>query len=43
MQKAEGKFHFFQEGKDGFGINVDIPNDEIDSIEYSKNFLKSLI
>ena len=43
MQKAEGVFHFLQEGKDGLGIHVDIPTGERDSIQYSKNFLKSLI
>lgn len=43
MQKAEGKFYFVQEGKAGLGIHVDIPQNENDPIEYSKNFLKCLI
>ncbi len=43
MQKAKGKFYFVQEGKNDLGIHVDIPRDELDPIEYGKNFLISLI
>jgi hypothetical protein len=43
MRKAKGDFHFLQEGRDGLGIHVNIPTGEQDSIQYSINFLKSLI
>jgi len=43
MQKATGSFHFVQQGKDGLGLHVDIPESEIDPIQYSKNFLISLL
>jgi len=43
MQKAQGTFHFVQEGKDRLGLQVDIPAQESDPIQFSKNFLKSLI
>jgi transcription-repair coupling factor (superfamily II helicase) len=43
MRKAKGNFYFVQEGKDGLGIHLDIPQNENDPIEYSKNFLKYLI
>jgi len=43
MQKAQGVFHFVQEGKDGLGIRVNIPAGKQDRIQYSKDFLTSLI
>jgi len=43
MDKAEGKFHFLQKGKEGLGIHVDIPEKETNPVIYSKNFLKKLL
>ena len=43
MQKAKGNFYFVQEGKDRLGLHLDIPENEADPIEYSKNFLEHLI
>ncbi len=43
MQKAGGKFYFVQDGKDGFGLHVDIPREEPDPIAYGKDFLRRLI
>ena len=42
MDKAKESFYFIQEGKESFGIRVDIPASEHDPIEFSKRFLKSL-
>ena len=42
MDKAKESFYFIQEGKESFGIRVDIPESEHDPIEFSKRFLKSL-
>lgn len=42
MDKAKESFYFIQEGKESFGIRVDIPASEHDPIEFSKKFLKSL-
>jgi len=41
-QKAKGAFYFIQNGKDEFGIRVDIPKSEKDPVEYSKLFLNQL-
>ncbi len=43
MDKAKDSFYFIQEGKESFGLRVDIPLFEKDPIEYSKKFLQSLI
>lgn len=43
MDKARDSFFFFQEGKENFGLRANVPRSESDPIEYSKNFLKSLI
>jgi transcription-repair coupling factor (superfamily II helicase) len=43
MDKAKESFYFIQEGKESFGLRVDIPVSEKDPIEYSKKFLQSLI
>ncbi len=43
MQKAKGKYYFVQEGKDDLGIHIEIPHDEVDPIQYGKNFLIHLI
>lgn len=43
MEKVPRLFHFVQEGKTGPGLHVDIPKNEPDPIEYSKNILKRLL
>ncbi len=43
MQKADGNFYFVQEGRDGFGLHVDIPRNEPDPIAFSKRFLMRLM
>ncbi len=43
MEKVSGSFHFVQDGRDGLSLHVEIPETEKDTVEYSKNFLKSLL
>lgn len=43
MDKAEGKFHFLQKGKEGVGIHVDVPEAETNPVVYSKKFLKKIL
>jgi transcription-repair coupling factor (superfamily II helicase) len=43
MQRANGSFHFVQDGKENLSIHIDIPKSENDPICYSKNYLKNLI
>lgn len=43
MDKAKESFYFFQEGKENFGLRLNIPQSEPDPIEFSKKFLKELI
>ena len=43
MEKAKGSFHFVQDKNSGLGIHVNIPDNELDYIGYSKIFLEKLI
>ena len=43
IDKTEGKFHFIQDRKKGFGVSLDIPSSEKKIFEYGKNFLKNLL
>lgn len=43
MDKAKESFYFFHEGKENFGLRMNIPQAEPDPIEVSKKFLISLI
>ena len=43
MDKAKGSFQFILGTKENFGLRVNIPKNEKDSVEYSKNYLKNLM
>ncbi len=43
INKAKGDFQFIQNEKRGFGIRLNIPESEKNSIEYCKKFLKTIL
>ncbi|MDW7680173.1 MAG: hypothetical protein SCK70_06390, partial [bacterium] len=43
VNRAHGKFRFFQGRNDGFGLKLSLTEATQDPINYCKNFLKKLI